>query len=295
MAKKWQVLKTTVAREKFMVAALVLLMTVTFLILGFFLSSAVGFQTALRALEEQAQITIFFKDDFPEGEIIKLKDRLESDVRIAGVVYVSKEEAFKIFTELNKDEPVLLEAISSNILPASLEVRTVKVADLYTLASEFESAAGVEDVKFFRDVIDNFRYWTKVVSIVGLLLVSLFLFVSLSVVVATLRMSIHLKKEEIGILRLVGASASYIKSPFVFQGVFFGVLSSLISSVFLIIILLAVRFTGFLGRPSSLVLLPVLSVPSWMFMFILPVLLVSVGALLGYLGSLTAVKKYLKN
>lgn len=295
MNKKWQALKTTVGREKFMVFTSIAVMTVTFLVLGLFLSSAVGFQTALKALEEQAQITIFFKDDFPEEEILKIRGHLEADRRISGVSYISKEDAFKIFTEMNKNEPILLEAISANILPASLEIRAEKVTDLDTLASEFKSIDGAEEVKFFKDVIDTFRHWTKVISIVGLVLVTLFLLGSFSIVMATLQVSIHLKGDEIGILRLVGASKPYVRGPFIFQGIFFGVVSALLASLIMVLTLIGIRLSGFVGSPVELVILPFVVVPAWLFLLILPLVLVLVGVLLGYIGSSTAVKKYLKS
>jgi len=71
--KYWETLKIAYARERFLVVSNVAVMTVTFLILGFFLSTAVGMQTAIKTLEEQAQVTLFFKDDYPESEILALQ------------------------------------------------------------------------------------------------------------------------------------------------------------------------------------------------------------------------------
>ena len=108
-------LKSLYKREKFLVVSNIAVMTVTFLILGFFLSLSIGFQTAIKNLEEQAQVTLFFKDEYQEAQILALRDELMKDERILSVTYVSKEEAFRIFTDINKDEPILLEAVSKDI------------------------------------------------------------------------------------------------------------------------------------------------------------------------------------
>lgn len=296
--KNWKELKVMFQREKMLVVSNFVILTVTFLILGLFLSTAVGFQTALRSLEEQAQITIFFKDDFTENRILELKKQYEADPRILQVDYVSKDQAYQIFTEMNKDAPILLEAISANILPASLEIKTEKLEDLSTLASEFEKTDGVEEVKFFEDVIGRFRYWTKVIYVAGLVLVSVFLAVSLSIIITTLRMAIHSKGEEIEIMKLVGASDSYIRRPLIFQGVFFGVFSALFSSILLIAMFILFQYFSLFGFGKGLsyqlAVLPGVKVAPWIFVLALVGILLSVGALVSFLGSWTAVKKYLK-
>ena len=215
-------LKTLYSREKFLVLSNIAVMTVTFVILGFFFGTAVGMQTAIKRLEEQAQVTLFFEDKYPESEILALKSRFEADERILNVRYISKEQAFQIFTDINKDEPILLEAVSKDILPASLEIRAQRLSDLSSLATEFESLEGVEEVKFFRDVIERFRYWANVIYIVGGGLVLIFLGLSFAIVMSTLRVTIDSNGDEIEIMMLVGATDDYVKGQLLFQGLFFG-------------------------------------------------------------------------
>ncbi|OGC47454.1 hypothetical protein A2886_03455 [candidate division WWE3 bacterium RIFCSPHIGHO2_01_FULL_42_13] len=287
-------LKTLYSREKFLVLSNIAVMTVTFVILGFFFGTAVGMQTAIKSLEEQAQVTLFFEDKYPESEILALKSRFEADERILNVRYISKEQAFQIFTDINKDEPILLEAVSKDILPASLEIRAQRLSDLSSLATEFESLEGVEEVKFFRDVIERFRYWANVIYIVGGGLVLIFLGLSFAIVMSTLRVTIDSKGDEIEIMKLVGATDDYVKGPLLFQGLFFGLVSATIASVVLLIFFTSIKFLGLFGATSTVFILPGVRVLSWIFLIILVVLLLIFGGLLGYLGSQTAIKKYLK-
>ena len=294
MDKLWKNLLISIKREKFLSLSTLIIMTITFTVLGFFLSLIVFSQTAVKYLENQAQITIFFKDDFFEKNILSLKEKYEKDKTISNVNYVSKEQALKIFTDLNKNEPILLESISANILPASLEIRAKRLSSLSALATKFEKQDGVEEVRYFKDVIENFRFWSNLYHLIGLGLVLIFATISFSVVIALIRMTINSKGEELEILKLVGATDVYVKRPFIFQAVFFGLVSSVLSFIISVVWILSLVGSRFFGDIKTVFILPVVEVNIFVYLIILGVILVLSGALLGYFGSLTAVKKYLK-
>ena len=294
MDKLWKNLLISIKREKFLSLSTLIIMTITFTVLGFFLSLIVFSQTAVKYLENQAQITIFFKDDFSEKNILSLKEKYEKDKTISNVNYVSKEQALKIFTDLNKNEPILLESISANILPASLEIRAKRLSSLSALATKFEKQDGVEEVRYFKDVIENFRFWSNLYHLIGLGLVLIFATISFSVVIALIRMTINSKGEELEILKLVGATDVYVKRPFIFQAVFFGLVSSILSFIISVVWILSLVGSKFFGDIKTVFILPVVEVNIFVYLIILGVILVLSGALLGYFGSLTAVKKYLK-
>jgi len=181
MVSTWNRVKQNLKRERLLFLSNVFVMTITFLLLGVFITVVVLTQSFVKNLEQQAQVTLFFKDDFPENKIIELKDKLVTDDRVLDIKYISKNDAFNLFKEINKDEPVLLESISPEILPASLEVRAKNINDLTPLSEEYKSFDGVEEIKFFKDVIDRFRYWSSVIYLGGLALVLIFFTISYSV------------------------------------------------------------------------------------------------------------------
>jgi cell division transport system permease protein len=281
-------------REKLLVASNIAVMTITFLMLGAFISLVAFTQTGLRTLEKQAQITIFFKDEFVEDQILELQKELEVDERISSTNYVSKEDAFKIFTELNKDDPLLLESISASILPASLEIRTENIDDLAVFSEDLSKLDGVEEVKFFKDVIESFKKWSRIAYTVGFLVVALFIIISFSVVMVTLRITIDSRGKEIEIMKLVGASNAYVKKPLIQQGVFFGLSSALIASIILILISVIIQLSGVFGGYVEFVFLPDFLINLTVFSMAVSFLLVVLGIALGYFGSLAAIKKYLK-
>ncbi|KKS19613.1 MAG: hypothetical protein UU77_C0043G0006 [candidate division WWE3 bacterium GW2011_GWC1_41_7] len=293
MTKIFENIISTIKKEKLLSISNLLAMTVTFIVLGLFIEVIIYSQTALKMLEQQAQITVFFKDDVPEERIMELRTQFQGDVRILDVNYVSKEDAFEIFKEINKDEPVLLESISANILPASLEVKSKNLSSLDELAEEYQVIDGVEEVKYFEDVIERFRYWSSVIYVVGIVTLFTLFVISYSVIIVTLRTTINNKGIELEILKLVGATDRYVKKPLMYQGIFFGGLSALIASLFLILGSVFTRLLGVFGADPDIYLAS-LKMDSLVFSVLLSVVLLLSGILLGYLGSLTAVKKYLK-
>lgn len=222
-----------------------------------------------------------------------LKQEIENDERVMRVSYVSKKDAYEIFKNLNQNEPILLEAASEDVFPASLEIRTKELVSLSELASEYKGREGVEEIKFFEDVVEEFRFWRNVVYIVGFVIGLIFLFLSFAIVMATLRISIGAKSEEIEIMKLVGASDEYIQKPFVLQGISFGLLSTVVTSLLVVILYVVGYLTGAVGINMQVVLAPGVRVVSWLFPIVLIGLLSAFGFGLGYFGSRTAVKKYL--
>lgn len=294
MAKVWESLRLYLKKEKLMSISSFLVMLVTFVLLGVFINVVVLSQTMLRYLEDQAQITVFFKDEFGEDKINPFKDQLASDERISEVTYISKEEALRIFKEINKDQPVLLESISASVLPASIEIKTDKISDLESLSNELREKEGVEEVRFYKDVVQRFKSVSTAVYIVGLILVVSFFVISYSVIISSLRTAINSRGNELEVMKLVGASDSYVKNPFVYQGVFFSVVSALGASIIMILIGFGMGSLDALSKGLSLGFLPGIFISPVVFSLILSTVLLISGFLLGYFGSSTAIKKYLK-
>jgi cell division transport system permease protein len=282
-------------KEKLFTAANLVVMTLTFLVFGLFVLIEVLAQTALSKLEKEAAVTVFFKDDYAESQILVLKSTMEQDKRVYTVNYVSKEAAFSLFKELNKNEPLLLESVTASVLPASLEVKAKNVAMLSTLSDEYAKLEGVEGVKFFKDIIDRFSFWRTILSIgVGLVL-AILVFVSFSIVVSTVRTAISLRGIEYEILKLVGATDEFVKKPLIYQGVLYGGVAAFIAGLVYALVIVGLLLSGALSSLgiSDFILMAGLALPAWVFALGLIVLLTLCGVLLGYVSSTSAVKKYL--
>ena len=296
MSKATSIAVNAIKKDKFLSVAIIVSMIATFLILGSFITTFVFTQTAVKSLENEVMVSVYFKDDFSTQSILNLKEKLSKDVRISDVRYVSKEDAFKIFTLLNKGDKLLLESVTASILPASLELKAVNISDIETIANEMRKESGVEDVRFFKDAVNRFKMWSSIVNIVGLTVVGVFLFISFSIIVIALRLTISAKGVEISILRLVGASEDYVKKPLVAQAVMYSLLSSFIAFVLLFITLNFFVFEP-LFRGEKLTILsymPSLQIGSFLYSVVLGIFMLLSSLILGVLGSTTAIKKYLK-
>ncbi len=286
---------TFLKKEKMISTISILAIFVSFTLLSFIISFVVLSNTAMTYLQKQVQVRICFKDSFKEEEILNLKAELEKDSRIMEVGYTSKDEAFRIFKDLSKNDPVLQESLTTNILPASLEVRSYDVKDLDNIATEYSTKEYVESIKYLKDIKDRFKYYSGIITIFSLVLFTLFFTVSFGIILSTIRINIFQKKEEIEIMKLVGANDDFIQRPFIHQGLVYSLVGSALASLIFAFILIIMFASNTLGLRD---LRDVYIVGNFKIHFIIFVVLLVVvinlfGYLLGRFGSKTAVKTYL--
>jgi len=289
MKKHFKTTWTRIRRSPYQALAAVAVMTLTFFIASVFILTAAGSQAILRYFETRPQVTAFFKDEVTMTQVDTLKAKLIETEKVKEMKYISKEEALAIYREQNKDNPLLLEMVTANILPASLEVSTVDIAYLGEVAEILRQQPGVEEVIFQEDVVQALHKWTTTLRKIGVGLIGSLGLVSFLIILIIIGMKVAMRRTEIEILQLIGASSWYIWVPFVFEGIFYGAVGAILA--WLISYLLLLYSTPFLV--SFLAGIPVLPVPV---LFMLAVLGIEIlaGALIGTLGSLLAVKRYLR-
>lgn len=287
-----KIFKTTwkhIRRSPYQALAAIGIMTLTLFASGVFFLTAATSSAILSFFESKPQITAFFTDEKKTEEITKLETKLKATEKVAQVKYVSKEEALAIYREQNKNDPLLLEMVTANILPASLEVSAKEASYLGDLAKILQAEPGVQEVIYQKDVVDALVSWTSAIRKVGIVLVGFLTIVSLLIILTVIGMKIALRKEEIEILRLIGASNWYIRVPFLLEGAFYGAVGGIVSWIILLILILYA--TPYLS--SFLVGIPVLPI-SPIFMAAVLGGLILVGAGVGISGSLLAVWRYLR-
>jgi len=296
--KKTNSIWTHIRRSPYQSLAAVLTMFLTFLLGGIFLLTTSTSFAILRFFESKPQLTVFFTAKAGQAEADVLKDTLNATGKVSSTKYVSKEDALGIYKEQNKNDPLLLEMVTADILPASLEVTAKDPHYLAELEPIIKGANGVEEVVFQKDVVDTLLAWTNAVRIVGGILALLLGIDSLLIIMTVIGLKIAMKKEEIEILKLIGASPWYIRKPFVIEGGIYGV-SGAGAAWVIIMILIAVfriQIVSFLGSIPIIHLL--LSDPfSWItiaasagFFSIMAL----TGFILGGLGSLVSLNRYIK-
>lgn len=281
--------KRNIRRTPFQALAAVMVMFLTFFALLSFILVAGGSQLTLQYFENRPQAIAFFKEGTTEQDIQLLQNTLNQDARVNKTVYVTKEDAFKKYQLDNKSEPGLTELVTASMLPASLEISTKTPSDLSTVAQMLNKEPVVEQVYIPKDVIKNLISFTTVVRVVGIGVVSFLMIFSTLVVLMIIGFKIRLRRNEIEIMRLLGASPSFIRNPFIFEGIFYAISGGLLAwmTIWGLLWYFAPFLQGYLGEVRLLPVDP-------FFMLILLGCVVLVSAILGGLGSISAVRRYLK-
>jgi cell division transport system permease protein len=273
--------------------ALVALMVtfLTFFALSIFTLITAGSIKILQYFETAPQVIAFFEKgkDVPEGEIMKIRNALESTGKLADFKYVSIHEAEAIYKEKNKNDPLLLELVDYKILPPSIEISATSINDLTYLKDILEKQEGVEDIAFYEDIVKSLSSWTRNIKIFGSALITYLLLQSFLVIIIIIGMKVLSRKEEIEILKLIGANDWFVRQPFVFEGVFYGAAGAFCAwGLSYILLLYSTPLLVSWLREISL-----LPVSIW-FMLVLLVGEVLVGMIVGFFASLLAVRRFLR-
>lgn len=281
--------KRNIRRTPFQAIAASMVMFLTFLALQVFLILAAGSQTTLRYFESKPQVITFFKEGTTNQDVSAIENALKQEARVTKTKFVSKEEALQIYRERNKSDPALLELVTANILPASLEISTKNPEDLQPIADILKREPVVAEVIVPEDVVQTLTSATSIIRIIGGITVGFLMIFATLVIIMIIGFKIRLKRNEIEIMRLLGASPSFIRNPFILEGLFYGTSGAL--TAWLLSYALLWYFTPFLqGYLGEVKLLPVNP------LFMLAVLGSSLvlAFIVGGLGSISAVRRYLK-
>lgn len=285
-------------RSPYQAMAAILTMFLTLLLTGIFFIASTASVYILQFFESKPQITVFFSDKAGAAEANSLQKSLEGTGKTASIKYVSKDDALKIYQQQNKNDPLLLEMVTADILPASLEVTATDPKYLAELEPIIKGAQGVDEVVFQKDVVNTLIAWTQAIRLIGGILAGLLAFDSILIVMTVIGMKIALKKNEIEILTLVGASPWYIRVPFILEGGLYGISAAVVSAAIIlgIVIWLQPFLLSFLGTIP--VIHAVLASPTGAPFIISSAAfsgaLILSGFILGGVGSLIAVSRYIK-
>lgn len=285
-------LKTTwnhIRRSPYQALAAILIMMLTFLAMSVFVFVTVGSTKVIQYFESKPQVTAFFKNDANSEDIDSLTNVMEANPTVASVKFVSKKEALEIYREQNKDDPLLLDLVTEDILPSSIEVSALKIDDLGPIAEVMKDSPAVDQVIYQKDIVDTLSAWTGAARKVGVAVIIMLSLVSIFIMATIIGFKISQKREEIEIMKLLSATNWYIRWPFLFEGIAYGVIGAFFG--WLIATLGLLYATPYLQ--SFLGSIPLLPVPLT-FLFALLVIELVVAVILGTISSFLAVLRYLK-
>ena len=236
-------------RSPYQALAAALAMSLTFFVSSIFIILIIGGQIVLNYIEQRPEVIVFFNDEANQTEI----DDLTANVRSTGLTkeikFVSKEEALAIYRERNKDDPLLLESVTADFLPRSIDISVNRAADIKQITDLTQASEHVDKVITPENLVEQLVKWTKTIRLGGLVFVSTLLSVSFLIIIMVIGMRIAIRREEVSIMSLVGATKWYIARPFFIEGALYGILGASVSVLLIYVLLLfySPQIQNFLG------------------------------------------------
>ena len=200
------------------------------LLFAFMLTTDRGLQAAAGILESKVELALFLDDDARVSDILDLRARIEADPAVDRVDYVTKEQAMKRLVDIAASrKDIQLVDVGTNPLPASLEIKLARAQDAARVGATLRSEIGkgvVSEVVDNPPLVDKLLTVTRVLSIGGVAVLAMMLIVTLFVIVNTIRIAVHARRDEIEIMKLVGATDWFVRWPFVLEGMLVGMLGA---------------------------------------------------------------------
>jgi cell division transport system permease protein len=278
-----------IRRSPYKAIAAIFIMMQTFFVISVFTFLFVGSYITVRYYETRPQLAVFFTDEAKQEDIATLENQLKATGKVSKITFVDKKEAFNRYKKLSSD-PIELELVDPSILPRSFDITTYNLGDQLDLAKQLKSSSLVSSVAFPKDAVEGFIRFSNVLRKLGATASIILAVDAILLIMLIISMKISGKKEEIEILRLLSATNWYIRWPFIYEGIFYGVIGALLGWLMASVGLL--YFEPFLRSqlPPDIQLFPI----SFLFLLFVLGAEIIVAILLGAFSSILAALRYLK-
>ncbi len=248
-------------------------------------------------IQDKIDISVYFKSDAPEDQILNIQKALQSLAEVKSVDYISRDQALEIFkTQHQADQNVsqALDELNANPLSASLnikanELKDYSVIDSYLAGDAFKEYISKVSYTQNVNVIDRLQRVKSIAQQGGFILIVIISLLAALIIFNTIRLAIYSSREEFGIMRLVGGSNFFIRGPYMIEGMLYGLISGILS-------VLAITIFVYYTAPYLRIFVP--DVNGWSYYtshlasFFIYQLIFGIG--LGVISSYIAVRKYLK-
>lgn len=292
----------SIRRSPFQALSAIFVLSITFFVTTILAILVYSSSQTIKYFETRPQVIAFLKDEIEPEYISGLQSKLQDDVRVKDVYFVTKEEALEIYKEATSDNPLLSELVSPDIFPASLEFSLTDLSYAEQVIELVENEEIVDEVGFtanlggqsnLANVVDRLRTVTRYVRIGGGVFVGLLIGTSFLVLLIIIGMRMTARRGEIEILGLIGATPGFIRSPIILEAIIYSVVGVFAGWMAALILLLYATPTiiSYFGE------IPVLPSDTTILFALLGFILggeILVGIILALTGSLLAVSRVRK-
>ena len=242
-------------------------------------------------IEKQFGVVAYIDDELSETETLSLKNEVEQISNVDKLEYISKEKALEIFSKDNEKEELFEMFKEDNPLPASFEITVVDIKAQSELVEEIEKLEGIDEAKYLETESETLISVRNTINYINYIVIICLVVVGLLLMSNTIKLTVLIRKREINIMKYVGATDTFIRVPFIIEGILVGIFAAGISigaiwAGYDYILTMATSNTGIL---AGLQMVPVVEVIK----VLLPLYL-GLGVGIGMIGSAIAVRRHLK-
>lgn len=264
--------------------------TVLLFLLGISLQTSWQVSGLLNNLGSRFEVAVYLK---PEATGAQLKSSISQFPDVSSIEVIPKDQAWKeLLADLGTtDIAGATEGLGENPLVDALKVQAKSAIVVPTLAKKIARLRGVETVQYLDEALKNLTQLNRGFSQISLGVVALLTLTAIAVITTTIRLIVVARNQEIEVMKLVGATTSWIYFPFVLQGITFGLVGAVIAWIFIVVTRQLMR-TAFAQQPTFLQTLGEgLQLTPWQ-VVVLPLILLGFGSVVGIIGSLFAVRRF---
>ena len=269
-----------------------LIICATMLVLGIFIVLFRNVNANVKTVREEQGLQALIEDSATEEDIEYMRDELEQIPGVKSIEYLDKDKAFEDAKAIFEGQEYFLEGLSNvNIFPASFVIKFDRVEDSQQVKAEVEKIEGIYKVKYNETTIEAVVAISKIANIFLLGIGVVLLIVSIFIISNTIKLAVYSNKREIVIMRYIGATNRFIKTPFVVEGAIIGIISAIISFI-LISLAYVVLYARLPQIGSSLGVFGF--IPYTQIWYQILIAYIVLGLFIGIFGSSISIRKYLK-
>ena len=269
-----------------------LVVCATMLIIGIFILLFQNVNSNVKTVREEHGLQAFIQDSATEDDVEYMKDQIKNIDGVKEVTYITKEMGFENAKEVFKDYDYFLTGLENvDIFPRSLVIKFSDISVSSAVKSSVEKIEGIYKVQYDESTINAVTAVSKIVNIFLLGVGVVLLVVSIFIISNTIKLAVYSNKREVFIMRYMGATNKFIKTPFVIEGALIGMISATISFILISIayIVIYARIPNINAALGSFGILPYSGL--W---YQILIVFFALGLFIGIFGSSVSVKKYLK-
>ena len=281
---------TNLKRNLLMTVAAISTVAISLLLLGGVQILGMVVNNVTLSWEAKVEVSAYFRDNAQPSEIEGITGDVQAMPEVEEVFFVSKEQAFEEYKKIYEDQPQFYENLPEDSLPASLRIKLTDAAYADQVKGAIEGAPGVDDVRDGGLVLRRLLQVNSLLRTITFAMSVILLVAAAALIANTIRLAIYARRDEIGIMKLVGATNWFIRIPFLFEGVFAAFVGAIIASL----IVVGAQWAVFKSLGEQITFLgPVFSFSTGEIVSVLGILF-AVGCGIGLIGSGLALRRFLE-